>query len=473
MFMRLLMLCSLIALSTNLSAQAPPTGPKITSQTVSLTVTTAAMPKPSLKYTLLPSYDDLSSGDALGSYLKCFAEQSNLYFSKEGNELFEKSLNAKLADLPEGSDTFGGRSLQNADVGARLDHIDWISVTPIKRDGINTLLPEVQWLRRVATALKIRARGQVKAGKFSESVYTVQTIFAFGRHLDQHPTVIANTVAVAIVSLAFQPLEEMAEQAGSPNLFWAYAYLPKPMIDYHRGLEGERFILKYEFSGFDDRNVVWDDETTTKAVLKLQSFIQAITNQQETEEKKIVRGWFQSKLNDSKWLEGCRTRLIGWGYDAAKVAKYPKEQLVLHDVLRKYDVLRDDFLKYSKLSNVQYEALDLKAPSTDDDENILTNYLLQANFFIPRFRIVTLRLSQRFALLQTVEAIRDYAAQNDGKLPTALKDIKLPLPLDPVNDKPLEYTLKNGKATLKGAIPKLSTKDVAWQEVIYEIQVKK
>jgi hypothetical protein len=178
-------------------------------------------------------------------------------------------------------------------------------------------------------------------------------------------------------------------------------------------------------------------------------------------------------LNDSKWLEGCRTRLIGWGYDAAKVAKYPKEQLVLHDVLRKYDVLRDDFLKYSKLSNVQYEALDLKAPSTDDDENILTNYLLQANFFIPRFRIVTLRLSQRFALLQTVEAIRDYAAQNDGKLPTALKDIKLPLPLDPVNDKPLEYTLKNGKATLKGAIPKLSTKDVAWQEVIYEIQVKK
>ena len=39
------------------------------------------------------------------------------------------------------------------------------------------------------------------------------------------------------------------------------------------------------------------------------------------------------------------------------------------------------------------------------------------------------RTEQRFALLRCVEALRDYAADNEGKLPARLEDIKLPLPV--------------------------------------------
>ena len=41
------------------------------------------------------------------------------------------------------------------------------------------------------------------------------------------------------------------------------------------------------------------------------------------------------------------------------------------------------------------------------------------------------RVKQRLALLQTVEALRMYAAEHDGKLPADLSEIRLPLPPDP------------------------------------------
>lgn len=163
---------------------------------VPLVIVPAKTPKPALKYTLLPDYNEMTSGDALGSYLKSFAEQSNLYFSAAGEKEFEKYETAKLTELPEAAATFGGKSLTNADSAARMDHIDWLSVTHLKRDGIQTLLPEVQQMRRLARALKIRARGQINQKKYPEAIETIKTMLGMARHMDQHPTVIGNLVAL-------------------------------------------------------------------------------------------------------------------------------------------------------------------------------------------------------------------------------------------------------------------------------------
>lgn len=59
------------------------------------------------------------------------------------------------------------------------------------------------------------------------------------------------------------------------------------------------------------------------------------------------------------------------------------------------------------------------------------------------------RLERKFALLRCVEALRMYAAENDGKLPAQLADIKLPLPVDPFTGKAFLYQLDGRTATLR------------------------
>ena len=54
------------------------------------------------------------------------------------------------------------------------------------------------------------------------------------------------------------------------------------------------------------------------------------------------------------------------------------------------------------------------------------------------------------AQLRILEAIRLYAHENKGALPSKLADSPLPLPNDPVTGKPFEYSVKEGTATLHG-----------------------
>jgi hypothetical protein len=80
------------------------------------------------------------------------------------------------------------------------------------------------------------------------------------------------------------------------------------------------------------------------------------------------------------------------------------------------------------------------------------------------------RLEQRFAYLRVIEAIRLYAFQNGGALPTSLDARKLPLPADPVTGKPFDYSVKDGVATLHGAS---SNPDDPRQNRYYEITIRK
>ena len=64
------------------------------------------------------------------------------------------------------------------------------------------------------------------------------------------------------------------------------------------------------------------------------------------------------------------------------------------------------------------------------------------------------RLERRVAVLQTIEAIRVFAAQHEGQLPTLLSDITdLPVPPDPMTGQPFQYTLSAGKALLVAPTP--------------------
>ena len=61
------------------------------------------------------------------------------------------------------------------------------------------------------------------------------------------------------------------------------------------------------------------------------------------------------------------------------------------------------------------------------------------------------RVDQHQNLWQTVEALRMTAAENGGVFPKSLEQLCVPAPLDPLTNRPFEYELEGGVATLRGA----------------------
>jgi tetratricopeptide (TPR) repeat protein len=75
-----------------------------------------------------------------------------------------------------------------------------------------------------------------------------------------------------------------------------------------------------------------------------------------------------------------------------------------------------------------------------------------------RARMIAKKLDRHIAALQCIEAMRLYAAGHNGKFPGALDEIaEVPVPGDPVTQKPFGYTRIGSKAVLEAAAPEGAT----------------
>src|SRR6185437_1969526 len=116
---------------------------------------------------------------------------------------------------------------------ARLDMPDWQILLQLRRDGIRVLLPDVQRMRALAAALRVRFRIEIAEHHFDDALVTAKTMLALSRHCE-HPTLIGDLVGIAIATIAIGPLDELIQQPGSPNLFWALTDLPSPFIEFRK-----------------------------------------------------------------------------------------------------------------------------------------------------------------------------------------------------------------------------------------------
>ena len=83
------------------------------------------------------------------------------------------------------------------------------------------------------------------------------------------------------------------------------------------------------------------------------------------------------------------------------------------------------------------------------------------------------RLDRHIAALRCVEAIRLHAAAHGGKLPSALSDItEVPVPMDPVTDRPFEYEVKGATARLTAPLQD-GDKTPRFERLTYEITLRR
>jgi hypothetical protein len=437
--------------------------------TVELTVSPAAEPRPALKHRLMiDDYQRRDDNSAL-YYLKAlgFLEQSNArdQVSKiqkqaseksrqEGKDLGEYPPNSYLKMHPdqypkqEVQDylrlhSFQEFFLKEASFCKRFQMDRNMSAV---KSPIAYLLPEIQVMRELARTQSIRARLAIAEGRVDDAIRIIGQQMTLGNHLGQDDFVVSNLVGVACSSIGLLDLCFLLENPQAPNLYWALAALPSPLIEMKNSLPMERELLFLQVKPF---SLV--DETPKPAQYWRQELEEAMPQIADLFEG---HGMPESSSERMSWLSmniaaaypSARDYLIRQqGMSEESLTKLCVTQTVLLGYRRCFEELRDEKFKQMLLPIHQAKLL-------PDDSKLGAEYGLvagPASIILPAttaIRRAQARQQQLVGLLQTVESIRHYAAENAGRLPMDLASLKLPAPLDPFTNSPLEYSVMANKA---------------------------
>lgn len=408
---------------------------------IRLTVTPAAAPKPALRYLLLPELREMTPGNPIPNYLAALLDQ----------------------DFTLDQETLGPSALRQADRAARMDRPDWQILPKLRTDGVSLLLPDLQKMRMLAAGLQTRFREEIALGRTDDALATAKTMFALARHLGEHPTLIGELVGLAVAQVGLAPLEELLEQPGCPNLYWALTHLPSPLVPVEKGMEGERTFIQAELRDLSDR-----DPMTRDQLARLMAHIDELRRFEPDKVKETTRAWVAARTKDPAALAAARRRVAEYGVPEDRLARFPAEQVVLLDAKREYETRRDDAMKFAPLPT--WEAVrQLDRLETPKGEETLFGGFLPS---LQKVRRAQGRLEQRVALLRCVEALRLYAAAHGGAWPATLADAGVPVPVDPFTGKPFRYEVEGSVAHLRGSPPAGEEKNVTYN-LHYELTVRK
>ena len=448
--------------------------------TMEMTLHPRAEPRPALKHQLIPDDFDMLDGNAALYYLKAggFFEQTaarerltDFYAQARERARIEngpsgevpphswQSMKPEELPLEEVKEflrltSFQPWYLQEASQRRRFD-LDR-NIRSIE-NPITYLLPDIQSMRDLARMQSLRCKVAIAEGHIDDAIEILGQQYALARHLGQDHFIITTLVGMSISGVAWNDALYLVQHADAPNLYWAFASLPRPLVDIRHAMSVERQLLYLQVKAL--REV---DEAPRPAGY-WQDFLDRLTPQFNA--LKLEFGW---AVDDP---EANRAMLVGYiaaAYPGAKryliedlgmspqqVEAYPVAQVVFLAMVRFHDATRDDNFKWVTLP--YWQSPDSLARSRMEDLRMKVNRLgwsaMPTEPLLPAVHMVQTagaRHQQGIALLQTVEAIRMYGAAHDGKLPTSLDDLPVPAPLEPFTGKPLDYEYHDDFAVLNG-----------------------
>jgi hypothetical protein len=424
-------------------------------QVYKLTIRPAALPAPVFKYRLLPDIHDQTPGNAAMLYYRSYSPEWDGWRRKPGvQDKISDALQMALKDLPRKDLGWivDYNQFKELDLAARREYCDWGLTARVKTDGIGMLLPDTQGFRAFANVLALRTRFHLADGDFGKAAYSLQTGFALGKDVANAPLLINALVGIAVSMVQAGQVDEWIQTPGSPNLYWALTELPRPYIDPHRPIQGERLWLYAEVPLLRNLDKMQlsprQSQELTDSIVRL---MRMEDNSRTNGEEKMALMTLALKF----YPEAKRT-LIAAGRQPEEVEAMPMIQVYLIHALRQYFELQDDLFKWyslpypEALPGLHKADREIREAKRRLDAMPFVDYLPA----IAKVYTAYARLDRRIAALRCIEAIRLYASMHEGKLPGTLGDItEVPVPVDPMLAKPFEYKVSGDKATLSAPAP--------------------
>lgn len=435
-------------------AQADKAPPPIEPRTIE--ITPAAAPAAALKYRLFPSSAELTPGNAAPIYLRIRYQTTDALWDQitPNAEKWQKvPINGfPTAEVRKYLDGWN-RQLEQLAFGAHRSYCDWDYTIPEQRHNIiNVALPDCQGMRQWIRLLSIKARLETADGEYNEAVRTIQTGMALSRHIADGPFFINGLVGLAGVHVMLDRCEELIARPGAPNLYWALATLPSPVIDFRHEIEIERRLFENLIPELEQVEL---DEPRTAAewssfVARIHERLVQISRDYREPELKAFAGWDLARFR-AESLAPARAYLKSRpDLNDTRRAAIGDDQAVAMFVAGRHRELWDDLFKAS------YLPLRQALPQLDAAEARMqaarSGALLPLVALHPALGAMfrnDMKVERRIAALKVIEAIRLNAAAHGGRLPGSLDQItEVPVPADPATGEPFIYRAADDAALL-------------------------
>jgi hypothetical protein len=451
---RVLYAMALVAAPHSAPADEPPSKGADESQpaVVDLVVDPAPEPIPALKYQLLVPAESRVPGNAAPIYSRIVHERNDSWKKKLHDES-DRFLEMPRDDFPPDevgqflADFRGATDQLSA--AARRSNCDWEYVIE-GQDPLFIMLSDAQFMRTYARLLALKARYELRSGDLSAAVGSLRDGLALGQHVANAPFLVNQLIGIAIGGVMLGEVDQFVEQPGAPNLYWALAALPRPLVSLRRGAATESGFLELKFpelAHLDDRTSLPDWQRLSQQLRAWAAQIaQMETGATAEKVKSIQADPPASKLADARaYLRDKQLR------PAAEVEAMSDAEVEVRYTAALFRDIGDAWRKWFLVPYPQ------SLPEFSRRSQMLLEEA-QRRELIPLISILTpvsghllaaqARIDRQVARLQTIEALRMHAAKA-GKLPQTLDEVTVvPVPLDPVTGVPFQYTRDHDTAIL-------------------------
>jgi hypothetical protein len=417
-----------------------------------LTVGPAAEPIPALKYHLLPPPEELVRGNAAPIYLRVIWEQHpNWHESvfREPRRLVELSLEELPLDEAKKAVSVVESALEQFAAAARRSDCNWEYV--MEEDPLSTLLPDAQSMRNLSFALRLQSRVYVREKNPQAALASLGNGIALAGNVAKAPFLVTELIGLAISESTLGEVDAVVECEGAPNLYWALAELPSPLISFRRGLGTDASLLRDRFPelAVQDASIDWkalSQRMRNWAVEVARVELAASFGQQNKPGEDIETHVSPEKLAMARMelpkISDFTAEQVAAMGDAEVEVRYT---VALHRVI--YDQWRKwYYVPYDRVPGKVAEQTDqLREEAQRRELYPLVSVLapLRGNL-----RLAQERVERLIARQQAIEALRMHAAA-EGGFPKSLEEVTgVPAPVDPATGKPFLYKLDGEVAVL-------------------------
>jgi hypothetical protein len=422
---------------------------------VSMTVDAAEEPRPALRYPLFHDAYDQVPGNAAVAYARAmrlmFQNPAWNEQMKQCAQWLELPLDELPVDEVKGVLQTQAAALLELRKATLHERCDW--EIPIRAEGTGAMLPHLSEMRSAARLLTLDIRLSIRQGRFADAIERLRAGFTIARHIGDSTLLIEGLVGVAITQQMLAAVEELIQQPGAPNLYWALTDLPPAYLNLWQATRWERSFIYTHLPilrEIDKRPITRTDLLHNLTALQHLGQERPATGMDADDRAALSMAglaWITYPVAS----EG----LLQRGVAPEQLETWSAAEVLVRYVGGGYIRQRDDLFKWFGLpypvareglarTLVELEQAIVRNPV----ENILVRMLLPA---LGRAADRFAELDRQFAMLRCVEAIRLHAARHELELPASLDVIEVvPAPADPMTGLPFNYRIEGRTAVLDG-----------------------
>lgn len=417
-----------------------------------LKVVAASEPSPALKYRFYPARWELKPGSALLHYAR--AQIVFLQFPKESQKQWQMWLDDDKA--PADSELASAvASLQQVfnelHELANSEDLTWDHRIRDLRgpDVYAYMLPDVQEVRTMARMLRLKIKHQLRQHDFDGAVSSIRDGIRLAEFVGHGETIIQKLVGIAIAAIMRECILETISTPGCPNLYWALATIPRPIVDMSESLLWEVGNIHQVLPMLDEaRTANWTDDEAATQWASLVADLGVLDGGNSGGQPSVQ---VSLAIAGVTLVDVARERLIAAGESADRLAKMPAMQMILLDAAVELQTIGDNVGKGNLLpTSVARTLLDRENEKFQEwvQRNRASSVgAVIAGLLFPAMlqaKHAETRMLMNHNRLMSLEAIRMHAAEHDGELPKSLDELSpVPAMPDPMSGKAFEYSIES------------------------------